>query len=370
MVLPDPHGLALVPTPSPARHSPVSSGPPMPRRQEFQPREGPFLLRNPPDEPPAGSDVHTVQTTAAPPLRGAGNVPTDGTTLLGLLGVAVIWGTNFAVIKVALKDLTPEALNALRFPIASILLVLVLRYRGRLRLPERGDMAKLVGLGVLGNVIYQLLFIHGLDLTSAGNASLLLATVPVWTILLSSVLGHERPSLLVWVGIMGTLAGMVLVVLGGAGVELGGSSLEGDLLMAAAALGWAGYTVGSRDMIQKYGPLRTTTWTLSVGTVGLLALGAPDLAALQFGSVSPVAWFGVVYAGVFALSIAYLLWYRAVQRIGSSRTAAYSNLVPVVALLVAWGWLGEVPSAIQWVGAAVILGGISVTRMGTSEQRN
>lgn len=310
-----------------------------------------------------------MQTSASPPPRGAGHAPGDGMTLLGLLGVAVIWGTNFAVIKVALEELSPEALNALRFPLASVLLVLVLRYRGRLRLPERRDVARLIGLGILGNVIYQLLFIHGLDRTSAGNASLLLATVPVWTILLSSILGHERPSLLVWLGIVGTLAGMILVVLGGAGVELGGSSLEGDLLMAAAAVGWAGYTVGSRDMIRKYGPLRTTTWTLSVGTVGLLLLGASDLAALEFGAVSAVAWIGVVYAGVFALAVAYLLWYRGVQRIGSSRTAAYSNLVPVVALLVAWAWLGEVPSVLQWMGAAVILVGISVTRMGTSELR-
>lgn len=315
---------------------------------------------------PAGSDDHTVQSRAAPPPEGAGHVPADGMTLLGLLGVAIIWGTNFAVIKVALEELSPEALNAFRFPLATVLLVLVLRYRGRLRFPDRGDLGKLVGLGVLGNVIYQLLFIHGLDLTSAGNASLLLATVPVWTILLSTLLGHERPSFLVWLGIMGTLAGMVLVVAGGAGVELGGSSLEGDLLMAAAALGWAGYTVGSRDMIRKYGPLRTTTWTLAVGAVGLVLLGIPDLAALEYRSVSATAWVGVVYAGVFALSVAYLLWYRGVQRIGSSRTAAYSNLVPVVALLVAWGWLGEVPSVLQWVGAAVILGGISVTRMGTS----
>ena len=316
-----------------------------------------------------GSDDQSVQTTAAPPPRGGGDSPADGTTLLGLLGVALIWGTNFAVIKVALEELSPEALNALRFPIATVLLILVLRYRGRLRLPDRGDVVKLIGLGVLGNVIYQLLFIHGLDLTSAGNASLLLATVPVWTILLSSFLGHERPSPLVWLGILGTLAGMILVVAGGAGVELGGSSLQGDLLMAAAAMGWAGYTVGSRDMIRKYGPLRTTTWTLAVGTVGLVLLGAPDLVALQFASVSPVAWMGVVYAGVFALSVAYILWYRGVQRIGSSRTAAYSNLVPVGARRVAGGGRGEVPRALQWVGAAVILGGISVTRMGTSRLR-
>jgi drug/metabolite transporter (DMT)-like permease len=313
--------------------------------------------------------THFVQILAGPERQPPAHLSGDRSTLFGLLGVSVIWGTNFAVIKVALEELSPGALNALRFPIASAVLLLLLWWRGRLGFPRRQDVWRVLGLGVLGNVLYQLLFIHGLNLTSAGNASLLLATVPVWTILLSSALGHERPSPLVWIGILGTMGGMVLVVIGGSGVELGGASLDGDLLMAAAALAWAGYTVGSRGLIREYGPLRTTSWTLAVGTVGLVALGWPDLSGLSWAAVSPLAWFGVVYAGVFALSVAYILWYRGVQRIGSSRTAAYSNLVPVVALLVAWGWLGEVPSQLQWVGAAVILGGISVTRMGTTQKR-
>jgi len=310
-----------------------------------------------------------VQTLAGPEHPPAAPIRGEGSTLLELLAVSLIWRTNFAVIKVTLEELSPSALNALRFPIASALLILVLWWRGRLGLPRRRDLWRVLGLGLLGNVVYQLLFIHGLKLTSAGNASLLLATVPVWTILLSSAAGHERPSPHVWMGILGTLGGMVLVVKGGHGVQLREGSLEGDLLMVAAAMGWAGYTVGSQTLIRDYGPLRTTMWTLTVGTVGLVALGWSEVRSLHLSSIPPLAWFGVVYAGVFALSIAYLLWYRGVQRLGSSRTAVYSNLVPIVALLVAWGWLGELPSAPQWGGAAVILGGISLTRMGGSRQK-
>jgi drug/metabolite transporter (DMT)-like permease len=99
-----------------------------------------------------------------------------------------------------------------------------------------------------------------------------------------------------------------------------------------------------------------------------VVLGLPDLVRTDLGSVPPLAWFGVVYAGVLALAVSYFLWYRGVQRLGSARTAVYSNMVPAVGLLVAWAWLGERPSLLQAVGAAVILGGISVARMGTSIQ--
>jgi drug/metabolite transporter (DMT)-like permease len=289
-------------------------------------------------------------------------------TNIGLIGVALIWGFNFSFVKEALEEMTPLTLNALRFPLASGLLVLILWRRGTLQLPAREDTLRVLGLGVLGNVIYQLLFIYGLDLTLAGNASLLLATVPAWTILLSFFLGHERPSPLVWAGVVGTLTGMVLVVSGGSGVALGGTTLVGDLLMIGAAVGWSLYTVGSRNLIQRYGPMRVTAWTLWVGTVGLVLAGLPDTLRTDLGGLSPLAWFAVVYAGVVSLSVAYLLWYRGVQRIGSARTAVYSNMVPVVALLVAWLWLGERPSLSQAAGAAVILGGISVARLGTSHQ--
>jgi drug/metabolite transporter (DMT)-like permease len=293
----------------------------------------------------------------------------DLSTNLGLNAVALIWGINFSLVKVGLAELTPLAFNALRFPLASLLLYAILRSRGTIELPAREDVWRVLGLGVLGNVIYQLLFIFGVSLTLAGNASLLLATVPVWTLLLSVFLGHERPSGLVWAGIASTLLGMVLVVVGGPGMQLGGASLMGDLIMVASAIGWSLYTVGSRNLIGRYGPTHVTAWTLWVGTVGLVAAGVPDLLATPLGELSALAWVSVAYAGFLSLTAAYLFWYRGVQRLGSARTAAYSNMVPVVALAVAWLWLGEKPTLVQLGGAAVILGGIWLARMGTSRQR-
>jgi drug/metabolite transporter (DMT)-like permease len=288
--------------------------------------------------------------------------PRDPSTEAGLLALAVIWGVNFSVVKAVLVFLDPLALNALRFSIAAAALWLVMRKLGG-RGVDPEDRLRLLLLGLLGNVVYQLAFIFGIDRTLAGNASLLLATSPVWVILLSAARGHERLTLLVGMGAILTLVGMVLVVLGsGQEVGLGTTTLVGDGLMALAAVLWATYTVGSSQLVRKYGPIRVTTWTLWVGTPMLVLLAAPTLTETAWTAVPLVVWGGVVFSGLFALAIAYLLWYRGVQRIGNSRTAVYSNLVPVTALITAWIWLGEVPTAAQLSGAAVILGGIWLAR--------
>lgn len=289
----------------------------------------------------------------------------DRATELGLLALVLIWGVNYSVLKAVLDVLDPLALNALRFPLAAALLGVVMT-----RLPgpsvAAGDRVPLFLLGVLGNVVYQLAFILGIESTLAGNASLLLATSPVWTVLLSAALGHEAPSALVFLGSAVTIGGMALVILGGEdALGLGRGTLEGDALLAAAAMLWSCYTVASGRYVRRYGAVRVTAWTLWVGTPFLVLLGVPSLASLDWAAVSPWVWAGVAYAGLFAIGTAYLLWNRGVRSLGNSRTAIYSNLVPVAALITAWLWLGEVPTALQATGAAVILAGISLARAGT-----
>jgi len=299
--------------------------------------------------------------TQRDPSTGATQLRTD----LGLLSLALIWGVNFPFIKVALAELHPLAFNALRFPLAALVLFLLIRRRrGRHPPIRKEDWPLLFALGVLGNIAYQLLFIFGLDATLAGNAAILLATTPVWTTLFSTMLGHERPPLTTWLGIAATLVGMALVVGGGSrvmGIEV--EALTGDMMMVAASVIWSVYTVGGRDLTRRYGALRVTGWTLWVGTVGLVAMGLPHLARTSFGQISIIAWASVAYAGIFALGVAYTLWYNGVRRLGSSATAIYSNLVPVVALVAAWLWLGERPTLVQLLGAGAIIGGITVARM-------
>jgi drug/metabolite transporter (DMT)-like permease len=283
---------------------------------------------------------------------------------LGLVGLAVIWGLNFSVLKVVLRELDPLALNALRFPVAAATLWLLARGAGPVPPLARADLPRIVLLGILGHVVYQLCFIIGIDWTLAGNASLLLATTPVWTMMLSASAGHERPAPLAVLGVAVTVAGMSLVVMGrGEVVDLGSRTVRGDLLMILAAMLWSFYTVGGRGPVARYGALRLTAWTLWVGTPLVVVLGIPSLRATDLRSVTPGAWLGVVYAGVLSISVAYVLWYRGVRRLGNNRTAVYSNLVPVAALLTAWLWLGEVPTPLQGVGAAVVLSGLTLARL-------
>lgn len=290
-------------------------------------------------------------------------------TDLTLVLLALIWGVNFPVLKAILGEIEPLALNALRFPLAALVLAAALRRRGDGVALERRDLPRVLALSILGHVVYQVAFIQGIDGTLAGNASLLLATTPVWALILSVVRGHEEADLLLWAGVAVTVAGMALVVVGrGDVVALGGGTLRGDLLMVAAAILWAVYTVGGRRPVARYGSLRITAWTLWAGTPFIVLLGIPQLAATDWAAVPAVTWLGVAYSGVFAVAVAYLIWYRAVREIGTARTAVSSNGVPVVALLTAWLWLGEVPTALQGIGAAVILAGLAATRKARARQ--
>jgi drug/metabolite transporter (DMT)-like permease len=279
---------------------------------------------------------------------------------LGLGLMTVIWAVNFSVIKVGLVQLPPFGFNALRFPLAGLPLLGVLAVRGALGLPDRSDALRVVGLGLLGNGAYQFLFISGIDRTRAGNASLLLAGTPIITAVLSSALGHERLSSRVWIGALATVLGIALVV-GSEPIHVGRDSLAGDLLLLAAAICWSVYTVGARNLVRRYGTMRVTAWTLWVGAALLFVVGLPDLLTLP-APLSLGTWASVFYSGPLGIGVAYLLWYTGVRHLGNTRTATFANIVPVLALAVAWLWLHEVPNFRQIAGAAVIIAGVSLAR--------
>ncbi len=296
------------------------------------------------------------QATSADP-RAAGLTSTDA--LLALM--AVIWGVNFIVLKAAMTEVAPLALNALRFGLAAVAVALVALARGAPH-PPRAALGRLAVLGFLGNTVYQLGFIGGLARTLVGNAALLMAAVPVQTAVVSHLVGHERLRGRDVAGLALSSTGILAIVLGGGKAVGFGATLVGDLLILASTICWTFYTIGMKPLADRYGAITVTAWTMGFGAVPLVLIAIPAIGAQAWGAVSTAAWAGIAYSGIGALVVAYLIWNRAVRRLGPSRTAIYSNFTPVVAMLAAWALLGERPTAWQVAGAAGIFSGIYLTR--------
>jgi drug/metabolite transporter (DMT)-like permease len=284
-----------------------------------------------------------------------------------LLLVVLFWAFNVSVVKISLAHMRPLAFNMIRFACAAIVLLGLTRWlEGSLGIARR-DLGRVVLMGAVGHAVYQLCFVLGLARTTASSTALIFGSTPVLVGILSRLAGHERIRLPGAIGAMMAFYGVYLVVSGGdAAAPFGraaGAELTGDLLVLGAAICWSVYTVMSKDLLDRYSPLRVTALSLSIGSAMMLPPALPDLLRQDWGSVPPLTWAGLTYSFVFALVVSYVLWYRSVKQVGNLRTAIYSNLVPVLGTLFGVWLLGERPAPGVVLGGACILGGIVLTRL-------
>lgn len=285
---------------------------------------------------------------------------TSRATELSLVAMAVIWGVNFSVVKYGTQVMEPIAYNTLRMVVGCVVL-LGIAYLRPGRRPSAADRSRLMLLGVLGHCVYQILFVQGIALTRAGTASLVVAASPAVVALVARGFGHERLPVRAVGGIALSIAGVVLV-LGGTVTADGARHLVGDLMILGAVVVWAFYTTGLVPLTQRVAPTHIAAWTLVGGVVPLVVLASPALWRTEWTAVTALTWSAVAYSGLLAMVVAYLVWYRGVREIGPTRTAMFANLQPLVAVLVAWAALGEVPTAFQGAGAGAVLGGLYLAR--------
>jgi drug/metabolite transporter (DMT)-like permease len=291
------------------------------------------------------------------------NRPRTGNVDALLLLMVVIWGSNYSIVKFAFRELPPFVFNGLRMVVASAVFLALIAAAGAIRVSRR-ELAALAGLALVGHFAYQICFIGGLARTSVANSSLIVGCSPVTVVLLSALAGHERVRRWQWAGIALSVAGVYLVV--GRGASMSEGSLAGDLLTVGAIVSWGVYTVAARPLLARHSALVVTGYSMAIGTLLYLPLALPGMARLAWREVNASTWIATVLSGLLALSVAYWIWYIAVQRIGNARTAVYSNMIPVVAMIVAVAWLGEPVHLTKALGALAILGGVALTRIGYS----
>ncbi|HEY3885846.1 MAG TPA: DMT family transporter [Vicinamibacterales bacterium] len=293
-----------------------------------------------------------------------------------LLLMVLIWGTNYSIIKSALRQIDEQAFNALRLAIASTIMMSVSLVVRRTRRPAwawsssvfqtpapltRRDWLALLGLGLVGHCTYQYLFIGGLARTSVANSALVISLSPALITLLTVAVARERVGVRHWIGTALSVAGIYIVI--GHDVRIGAGSIAGDLMMLGAVVCWAVYTIGSRPLMVRHSPVGVTAFSMLLGTLIYVPLMASHLMGVRWGAVTPATWAKLVYSACFALSVSYTIWYAAVRAIGSARTSVYSNLLPIIAMITAAAWLHEPIGRAKMAGAAAVLIGVGLTRL-------
>jgi drug/metabolite transporter (DMT)-like permease len=282
--------------------------------------------------------------------------------LLALGATLVLWASAFAGIRAGLHAYSPGQLAVLRFVVASLTLAV---YAGvaHFRRPKLHDIPGLTLCGIIGITFYNLALNYGETRVSAGAASLLIASVPIWTALFAGVALHEQISPRGWVGVLVSFAGVALIASGeGEGIHLSPQAL----IILAAAITSAIYMVQQKHFLSRYSALEFTAYSIWSGTLFMLPFGGGLFHVMRGAPVN--ATLAIIYLGIFPGALAYVAWAYVLSHGPAGRTSTLLYLIPVLAIGIAWIWLGEVPRMLSLVGGGIALGGVVLVNTAPREK--
>ena len=280
-----------------------------------------------------------------------------------LFSIAVIWALNFSVVKASLSEIDPYSFNSIRFLLAAGLIWLIILWKKAWFSIPRKDWVPLILIGLIGNLLYQWLFIVGINLTLSANAAVMLGTIPIWIAIFSHFFTDDKMNLMKLIGVILAFAGVAAIVAGGENpLSFVSDTFTGDVIIVLAAITWAVYTIRSKRFLQNYTPLQFSGVMTTVGAVFLTGLMFISPGTTEWSAVSLPAYGGMVYSGALSIGLAYLIWNNGIVEVGPVKTSVYQNLVPVLGLIFGIVLLNESLMPIQYAGSAVVVLGIVITR--------
>ena len=283
---------------------------------------------------------------------------------LALVAVQIIFGTWPIVGKIALRTLPSTGLVAFRVAGAAAAFLLLLRLKGKLTTPRRGDIARLAVYSLLGVVLNQFLFLKGLELSTVVNATIIGTAIPVFTLLVGALLGFEKLSARAAVGTAIAAAGVVYLV-DPLRADFSGGKALGNLLLVGNSFVYGAYIAVSKDVFRRYGALTAMTWVFAFGCIATVPVGGYHLSQVPVQNLGWVTWLSVAYIILVPTVGAYYLNAWALERVAPSTVAVYIYLQPLIAFALAPLVLGadEQWGPRTWVAAALIFAGVAVVTL-------
>ncbi len=284
-------------------------------------------------------------------------------THLLLTLAALFWGLTPSFIKLSLLELDPYIFSTFRLFLALATSLVLLLIFGSWRRVEKRDWILFSVIGLFGFFVFQLFFPFGVKYTSASISALIMATLPVNVILINLISRTESVKIRTITGIILSIGGITAIVLGTrGGVSLEGTHTRGVVLLIAAELGFAVYTVKSKSLISKYPFYQVMFIVLLFSFIPFLLIAGKDLSVLiqsdSFSNISGTAWIGVIFTGIFGSCIANIFWYQGIHHLGSTRTSVYANLPPVFGIIIGYLFLKETLTVLQIIGGLIIMSGV------------
>jgi drug/metabolite transporter (DMT)-like permease len=275
---------------------------------------------------------------------------------LMMLGV-LLWANAFIGIKLGLRELSFLSLTTLRFFFAALFFIPILILSERkFPLPTRQELPMLILLAFLGGALYHVALNFGEQSVTAGTASLLIGSSPIFTAILASLFLKDRLGWLGALGIVLAFGGLFLISWKGTGGGLDFHDLQGVLAVLTATLAWSGYPILARNLVLRRGPIFVSAYMFIFGLLMMLPFN--DGAFVALGRLSLQGWGAVLFLSLFCTVLGYIFYNRSLQILGATTTIAYIYLIPVTAIFFGWLILGE---QIHWLlvaGAMMVIMGV------------